>query len=401
MSNTLLSNFNVPLRAAKNLGTFSTTCMQSDALKVFNHYAALNAVDSAAYPEMTHITSQCGDFLLSLFNADDRKNYHYFPTSGSSEAVFISLLLLKHHWQLKNNSSEKPNIILGPTAHIAFHVAAKSLDIDIHLLDYQDTFNEAAIKDNINKNTMALICSMGNTITLQMEEVEKVNAILVRHFKNTGNFIPIHVDAASGGFVAPFFYPHLIWDFRLAHVQAINVSSHKFGLVYPSLGWLCIHNDYYLSDLSHENSYLGKKIKRTVVQFSHPASQLAAQHYNIHTLGFSGYQNIIHELFSKVSLLCEEIKKMDFFELVTPSSQPAIPGIIFTFKDNKQDKMIELSRYLNQRQWHLPTFELAHLDNKTAARIIVRNGLSEQLIEELVFDINEFLHASTQIIQKS
>jgi glutamate decarboxylase len=401
MQNTLLSNFNVSLRAAKNLGTFSTTCMQGDALKVFNQYAALNAVDSAAYPEMTHITSQCGEFLLSLFNADERGNYHYFPTSGSSEAVFVSLLLMKHHWQLKNKNIEKPNIILSPTAHVAFHVAAKSLDIDINLLDYKDTIDVTAIHNYINKNTMALICSMGNTITLQMEEVEKVNALLGRHFKNTGDFIPIHVDAASGGFVAPFFYPQLIWDFRLEHVQAINVSSHKFGLVYPSLGWLCIHNDYYLSDLSHENSYLGKKIKRTVVQFSQPASQLAAQHYNIHTLGFSGYQNIVHELFSKVSLLSEAFKKMDFFNLVTPSSQPAVPGIIFTFKDNKQDKMIELSRYLNQRYWHLPTFELAHLGNKTAARIIVRNGLSEQLIDELVLDINAFLHPSTQIIKKS
>lgn len=381
----LLPDFDVSQRALKNLGTFSTTKMTDGALEAFNRFAVINAIDVPSYPELETLTGHCAKFILSLFHANI-SDYSAFPTSGSSEAVFLSILLLKHHWKMKQMRESTPNLVMGPTGHIAFKVAAKALDIEVRTVD------EKSYIEAIDKNTIALICSLGETYTLTMEEVVKTDALLNQFYKQTGHFIPIHVDAASGGFVAPFRYPDLVWDFQLNHVKAINVSSHKFGLVYPSLGWICIDNAYCLKDLAHEHSYLGKTFNRFVIQFSHSAAQIAAQYHNIMHLGRAGYQTLIDNLYAELMVLIEKMRDYSALSIITPNGVPAIPGVIFTAKMPNQHNLInDLSEHLRQHGWHLPTFTLNHLPNRpSAARIIIRNGFNAALREAFLAEIHSF-----------
>ncbi|MBN9287044.1 MAG: aminotransferase class V-fold PLP-dependent enzyme [Gammaproteobacteria bacterium] len=397
MNSILLDARNIKMRALKNLGTFSTTCMIKQAEEIFKNYASMNAVDSCAYPELEQLVEKCGKFLLKLFQAPDPKQYSFFPTSGSSEAIFLSLLLMKHHWLSKRKSEGKPNFIIGPTSHVAFFSAAKSLDIDIRILPFHQNsfiYDETKIYNIIDTNTIGLCCTLGATSTLVMDNVENINKVLSEYYQSAGHFIPIHVDAASGGFIAPFYYPHLNWNFSLTHVKAINVSSHKFGLVYPSLGWLFMDNAYCLSELAHESSYLGKTFKRFPLQFSHSAAQIAAQYYNIEHLGENGYQHITQKLYQNLNLLVSKMKALERFHFITPNDLPCVPGVIFNLSRGNQQQIIQLRDFLSERGWHLPIFESVYSsDNLPAARIMVRYGFNETLINELIHDLNAFFNS--------
>lgn len=392
-----LAHFDASLRSSKNLGTFSTTKMDDKAKAIFERFATINAVDSIAYPELTKMVQICGHFLLNLFHAKTNQNYSTLTTSGSSEAIFLVLLFFKHHWLSNHTKIDKPlNVIVGPTSHVSFNVAAKALDIELRVLPFVKGHYELdhqAIENIIDDRTIGVCCTLGSTLTLFMDNVQSINQALSDYHHKTGGFIPIHVDAASGGFVAPFYYPDLIWDFRLSHVMSINVSSHKFGLVYPSLGWLCIADEYCIKELMHENSYLGRTFKRYPLQFSHSASQVAAQCYNIQALGFDGYQNIINELFKRSATLHEGMVALKQFHFITPNHLPAVPGSIFTLIDDHDNQTLErLVIYLRDRNWHLPTFKNPYLgDEQKCARIVVKQGLSEELINEFLTDLSDFL----------
>lgn len=389
----LLNPTEVKTRALKNLGTFSTTCMIKQAEDLFKQYASMNAVDNCAYPELEKLVEKCGHFLLSLFHAQQPENYSFFPTSGSSEAIFLSLLLMKHHWMSTySHTQEKPNFIVGPTSHVAFYAATKSLDIEIRILSFDEnhlTYNQENIHEMLDANTIGFCCTLGATSNLVMDDVNQLNALLSKYYQKTGHFVPIHVDAASGGFIAPFYYPRLEWDFRLTHVKAINVSSHKYGLVYPSLGWLCMDNAYCLSELAHESSYLGKTFKRFPLQFSHSAAHIAAQYYNIEVLGETGYQKITKDLYQQLHTLVAKMKEMGHFHFITPNALPAVPGIVFTLNENKD--INAFARFLAQRGWHLPTFQYPHTpQHAKAARIMLRYGFTEALMKALLADMVHF-----------
>ena len=404
-SENLSSNFQLPFdlnqfdaheRSAKNLGTFSTTKMDDKAKVIFERFAPINAVDSVAYPELTQIVQICGQFLLNIFHANEKESYSTLPTSGSSEAIFLTLLFLKHHWLATHKpTQQRLNVIVGPTSHVSFNVAAKALDIELNVLPFKkDSYalDPEYIENIVNDKTIGICCTLGSTVTLLMDDVQGINQALSSYYQKTGIFIPIHVDAASGGFVAPFYYRDLIWDFRLSHVKSINVSSHKYGLIYPSLGWLCIVDEYCINELMHENSYLGRTFKRYPLQFSHSASQIAAFCYNVQTLGFEGYQRIIQQLFHRSKLLNEGMMSLNQFHIITPNHLPAIPGTIFSLNDSHENHILErLAGYLRERHWHLPTFKSPYLiGEKKCARIVVKQGLGNELINEFLNDLSHF-----------
>lgn len=391
-----LTRFDALKRSARNLGTFSTTRMDDKAKTIFEKFAPINAVDSIAYPELTQMVNICGQFLLNIFHAKENQNYSTLTTSGSSEAIFLVLLFLKHHWLSHNNHTTTPlNVIVGPMNHVSFNVAAKALNIELRVLPFMKGHYELdnhSIENIIDDKTIGICCTLGSTMTLFMDDVNSINQVVSDYYQKSGHFIPIHVDAASGGFVAPFYYPNLVWDFNLSHVKSINVSSHKFGLVYPSLGWLCIAGEYCIKELMHENSYLGRTFKRYPLQFSHSASQVAAQCYNIQTLKFEGYQKIIHQLFRSLATLHQGMVALDKFHFITPNHLPAVPGTVFTLNDDRDNQTLErLTNYLRERNWHLPTFKSPYLaGEQKCARIVVKQGLSDELINEFLNDLSDF-----------
>lgn len=382
-------------RALKNLGTFSTTHMVPEVESYFMQFLLLNGVDQCAYPELEYQITQCEAFFLQLFHAPSHTPHHCFPTSGSSEAIFLSLLMMKKaHQKKKSSPQNSPNLILSPFAHMAFKAAAQALDIEIRQwhADRDNLVLEQSIPTLIDQNTIGFVCSLGNPTTLAFDDIARYNTLLASHYAKTGQFIPIHVDAASGGFIAPFYYPYLTWDFRLTHVQAINVSSHKFGLVYPSLGWLCVSQALCNETSYHEHDYLGKKMNRVPLHFSHSASHIAAQYQNLQILGKAGYQEITLSLYEHLSYLKDKMQLLNYFSFPFSHSECALPGLIFTIPNEKNKPLEHLARFLNERSWHLPTFpHPLKNQERSVARIIVRQGMTYSVINHLLNDLESFI----------
>ena len=230
--NKLLQTYNFPDRALRNLGTFNTHYMDEQARDVFFHYAGVNAVDSHAYPELDFIKSQCAAFLLTLLHAKESDDFYHFTTSGSSESILLAMLVLKkQHQQLNNQSVCKPNIIIGANSHIAWFKAARYLGIDLRIASLNPTsltLNNDQVITLINADTIGICCTLGAPTTLLCDDVFDLNHKLEHHHQSTGQFIPIHVDAASGGFVIPFIQPDIKFDFCLKHVFSINVCLYCF-----------------------------------------------------------------------------------------------------------------------------------------------------------------------------
>lgn len=393
----LLRGFDTKSRAIKNLGAFSTTHMSKDAEEVFIKFSSVNAVDSCAYPELEKMTEYCGNYLLKMFHASHSEHYEFFPTSGSSEAIFLAILLFKNHWKIHHpDSNIKPNLILHQTSHVSFMSAAKALGIELKIIENDAeelAWNLLSLKTSIDAGTIGVVCTLGATTTLVMDEVEKINHVLESVSDKSNYVIPIHVDAASGGFIAPFVYPDFIWDFRLVHVKSINVSSHKYGLVYPSLGWLCVDGSICDDNLKNENTYLGKSMKRLPLHFSHSASHIATQFYHFKNLDWAGYAAIMKDLYQKNRLMVEGLQEISAFEITTPNHLLSIPGVIMSLSENERYDLNQLSQYLMTLGWHLPVFnkvETHSTSQSWAARIVIRYGLSDSLIHQLLEDIKRY-----------
>ena len=385
----ILQHYNFPHRALRNLGTFNTNYMDKHAEDIFFHYAGVNAVDSHAYPELDFIKAQCAEFLLNLLHAKNNDDYRYFTTSGSSESILLAMLVLKkQHQALHPHQVCKPNIIIGENSHIAWYKAARYLSIELHVSALSTTsltIDNDQIISLIDENTIGICCTLGAPTTLLCDDVLDLNNKLIQHFQATGQFIPIHVDAASGGFVIPFVHPNLKFDFCLPHVFSINVSSHKYGLIYPSLGWLFLRNAPCLHELLDESDYLGTSIKQFSMQFSHSASHIMTQYYYIQTLGKLGYERIMTQLFSYTERLKQALMHKQKNIQFIGSMGAVLPGLIFTI--NNKD-MTVLSKELKAKNWSLPVYSLPSSTSKLhVARVVIRYGYNESLIDEFSADM--------------
>lgn len=376
-------------RLKKNLGTFTTTMMDNYALERFQEFAPLNAVDWYTYPELEVMEKQCGDFLLNLYGAHEPAHYSSFSSSGSSEAIFLSLLLLKYH-ALKSNPNYQGHwhIILSEQAHIAWEKAASCLGIEVRRMDYKSDLLPT-LTQQLELATLGVVGTLGTTTDLQLEPIHLINSALSAYHQQSHHFVPIHVDAASGGFIAPFAFPDLVWDFRLSHVKAMNVSSHKFGGVFPSLGWLLVDESLSRADLGHRNSYLGQSFIRYPIQFSHSAGPLAAQHHLIRTLKQEGYKQRTRELYDYQQALWSALNQMSDIQVFTCAQTPSLPGLIFTLKETSKRSLQDLAMYLKSCGWHLPVYEKSP-SNQLVARVVIRYGFNEALLSELVDTLKHY-----------
>jgi glutamate decarboxylase len=383
----ILQYYNFPQRALRNLGTFNTSYMDTTAKEIFFHYVGVNAVDSHAYPELDFIKAQCAEFLLNLFHAKNNEHFRYFTASGSSESILLAMLVLKkQHQKLSPLRAYRPNIIIGENSHIAWYKAARYLNIELRVSALNRTTltidNDKAVT-LIDDNTIGICCTLGAPTTLLCDNVFDMNSKLMQHFQATGQFIAIHVDAAIGGFIIPFMHPHLKFDFSLPHVFSINVSSHKYGLIYPSLGWLFLRNASCLDEMLDESDYLGSSIKQFSIQFSHSASHLMTQYYYIQTLGKLGYQRIMNQLLDYTEKLKQMlIHKQENIQFIE-NTGATLPGLVFTITNTEMDI---LSKELREKNWYLPVYSLPN-SALQVARIVVRHGYNSSLIDELSSDI--------------
>lgn len=380
---------------ALNLASFVTTWMEPEADQVIMDSIGKNYVDNDEYPQTSKIQDRVVNMLARLFNAPHDCKSVGTGTIGSSEAIMLGLLAHKWTWRKRREKegkpTDKPNIVMGADVHTVWEKFAKYFDVELKLIPLKRDFYTITAEDvarEIDDNTIAVGAVIGTTFTGQMDPIKEINDLLLEIKKDKGWNIPIHVDGASGGFVAPFTFPDLEWDFRLEQVKSINVSGHKYGLVYPGVGWIIFKDKSDLpEDLIFDINYLGGLMPNYSLNFSKGSSTIIAQYYNFIRLGKKGYTDIMNNMFTNTLYLAEELEKSGKFELINKNI--IVPLVAVTLKES-DFTVFQLSEKLREKGWIVPAYTLpADAEDVAVLRMVVKENFGRDMIEMLLDDIKE------------
>jgi glutamate decarboxylase len=384
--------------ARLNLATFVGTWMDPLASRLYSEAFDKNMIDKDEYRATAAIEDRCWKILARLWNAPDPEGAIGTSTVGSSEACMLGGLAFKRRWQMARRAAakpaDKPNLVMSAAVQVCWEKFANYWDVEprfVPISEDHKTLDGHDLASYIDENTIGVVAVMGVTYTGMYEPVKQIAAALDQVEKDSGLDIPIHVDGASGGFIAPFLQPGLEWDFRLDRVHSINVSGHKYGLVYPGLGWVVWRSAEYLpEDLIFKVSYLGGEMPTFALNFSRPGAQVLLQYYNFLRLGRSGYTAVQKASHDVARYLAGQVSKIAPFELWNDALD--IPVFAWHLKAGYTDKwdLYDLGNQLRQRGWLVPAYPMpADLTDLTVQRIVVRNGLSMDLADALLGDLRE------------
>jgi glutamate decarboxylase len=380
--------------ARLNLATFVTTWMEPEAEKLMAETFDKNMIDKDEYPFTAMIEERCVNIVSRLFNAPSTGVGA--SAIGSSEAVMLAGMALKWRWRArmkaKGKPTDKPNIVMGNNVQVVWEKFARYWDVEPRYIEMepdQYTITPKGVLNAVDENTIGVVAILGVTYTGGYEPIEAIHKALVKHNAATGHEIPMHVDAASGGFVAPFLQPELKWDFRLPLVKSINVSGHKYGLVYPGVGWVVWRAQEDLpEDLVFHVNYLGGDMPTFTLNFSRPGNQIVGQYYNFLRLGRDGYTRIMKGLQETAMYLSKNVEKMGPFKLI--SRGDTIPVFAFALKDSSRYSVFDLSDKLREQGWQVPAYTMPpKVDDLAVLRIVVREGFSRDLAEMLLADLRK------------
>ncbi len=365
-----------------NLASFVTTWMEPEADRLIQESINKNLVDQDEYPQTKEIEHRCVNMLAHLFHAEEAIGT---STIGSSEAIMLAGLSYK--WKKKKH----PNIVMGADIQVVWDKFARYFEVEpriIPMTPNQFTLTADKVRETVDENTICVVAVLGTTFTGAYDPIEEINETLLEIKKTKGWDIPLHVDAASGGFVAPFAHPDIQWDFRLSQVQSINVSGHKYGLVYPGVGWVLWRDASCLpKELIFHVNYLGGDLPTFNLNFSRGGANVIAQYYNFLRLGREGYTKIMEGLLDIKKYLANSLK--EHFDLLTPK-QPSLPLLTLKLKGNPPFTVFDLSHKLRERGWIVPAYTLPPNAQETAVlRIVLREGFSRDMAEILVSDIQQ------------
>jgi len=349
-----------------NLATFVTTWMEPEARQLMSETFDKNMIDKDEYPQTAELEMRCVNILSHLFHAPMEEDACGCSTIGSSEAVMLGGMALKWKWrqrmEARGKPTDKPNLVLGIDVQICWEKFCRYWEVEPRYIPMEKgryAINAEEVLKRVDENTIGVGVILGTTFTGQYEPVKEINDALEKLNTETGWDVPIHVDAASGGFVAPFIQPSLEWDFRLKWVKSINVSGHKYGLVYPGVGWVVWRDKEDLpEDLIFKVNYLGGDMPTFALNFSRPGNQVVAQYYNFLRLGREGYRKIQQASQDVALYLSAKIEKMGPFELLTDGSN--IPVFAFKIKDDAKVNfsVFDISEMVRYRGWLIPAYTL-------------------------------------------
>nr|XP_011469669.1 PREDICTED: glutamate decarboxylase 1 [Fragaria vesca subsp. vesca] len=392
-----------------NLASFVTTWMEPECDKLIMSSINKNYVDMDEYPVTTELQNRCVNMIAHLFNAPlgESEAAVGVGTVGSSEAIMLAGLAFKRKWQNKRRAEglpvDKPNIVTGANVQVCWEKFARYFEVELKEVKLRDDYfvmdPEKAV-EMVDENTICVAAILGSTLNGEFEDVKRLNDLLVEKNNETGWDTPIHVDAASGGFIAPFLYPELEWDFRLLLVKSINVSGHKYGLVYAGIGWVIWRNKEDLpEELIFHINYLGADQPTFTLNFSKGSSQVIAQYYQLIRLGFEGYRNIMENCRENMIVLREGLEKTGRFKIV--SKDEGVPLVAFSLKDNHCHDEFEISDLLRRYGWIVPAYTMpADAQHVTVLRVVIREDFSHTLAERLVNDIQKVLHELDRLPSK-
>jgi glutamate decarboxylase len=384
----------IPMR---NLATFVTTWMEPEAQRVIAENLHRNFIDHAEYPQTAEIEQRCIRMLAALFHAPGETTGA--RTQGSSEAIMLGALSLKWKWRKRREQagkdSTKPNLVFGGDVHVVWEKFCRYFDVEPRIIPLQPdkyTIGPEDVEPHVDENTIGVAAVLGTTFTGHADDIVGINDLLVRLKSERGLDVPLHVDGASGGFVWPFLYPHSEWDFRLEQVRSINVSGHKFGLVYPGIGWLIFREKSDLAeDLVFYENYLGKTDATFTLNFSTGSAMVLAQYYNFVRLGHNGYRFVMEVMQRNARVLAQRISETGRFRLIGAETEEQLPLVAFQLAEEQgYDEFDVASQLASERGWMVPAYTLPpKADHVKIMRALVKETLGRSLVMTLGDDIVE------------
>jgi len=377
-----------------NLASFVTTYMEEEAEKLMVDAFSKNFIDYEEYPVSADIQNRCVSMIARLFNApaDPEANTIGTSTIGSSEAIMLGVLAQKKLWQNKRKAEgkpyDKPNMIMNSAVQVCWEKACRYFDIEeryVYCTTERYVMDPKECIDLIDENTIGICAILGTTYTGEYEDIKAINDLLVEKDID----VDIHVDAASGGFVAPFVNPGLLWDFRLPKVTTINVSGHKYGLVYPGVGWVVWRDPKYLpQELVFNINYLGADQASFTLNFSRGASQIIGQYYQLIRLGKRGYRKIMLNLTRTADYLAANLEALGFI-IMSQRGGAGLPLVACRIDEDlgKQYDEFAIAHQLRERGWVVPAYTMApHSEKMKMLRVVVREDFTKSRCDALLAD---------------
>lgn len=401
--------------------------MPDEATKLAHETMMINLCDQDEYPATMSMHARCISMLADLWKAPKeydengkRKSAMGTATTGSSEAIMLACLAAKKRWQHRMKEQGKsfkepgPNMVFGSNAQVAIEKFARYFDVEERLVPvsheskYCLDINKAI--EMVDENTICVVVILGSTYTGHYEDVLGMSKLLDDYQAKTGIDIPIHVDGASGAMVAPFAQPSLKWSFELPRVKSINTSGHKFGMVYPGLGWVLFRStDLVPKELVFELHYLGSVEYSFGLNFSRPAHPVIGQLFNFINLGFEGYKRVMEADLQNARLLARALDLSGYYEVLSEIHHPkkgshaseesaehyqaGLPVVSFRWSKSFRERNPHLEQkwiqtLLRAKGWIVPNYNLSpDLEHIDILRVVVRENLSESMIEQLLCDI--------------
>lgn len=384
--------------ARQNLATFCQTWEEPEVHKLMDLSMDKNLIDKDEYPQTAEIERRCVSILANLWNAPTEAEPVGCSAIGSSEACMLGGMAAKWRWRAKRKaagkSTDTPNMVCGPV-QVVWHKFAKYWDIEMREIPMSPgryCMDTEQMLERVDENTIMVVPTFGVTYTGSYEPVLALSEALDKLQEDTGLDVDIHVDGASGAFLAPFCAPDILWDFRVPRVKSISTSGHKFGLAPLGVGWVLWRDTAELpDDLIFHVTYLGGDMPVFQINFSRPAGQIVAQYYNFIRLGKDGYRNVHTACYDTGQFLAAAIVKLGPFELLCDSDPlTGIPSVAWRIKEGEDPgyTLYDIADRLRNRGWQVPAYPLTGaVSDVSVQRILVRQGVSRDLAGLLLDDI--------------
>ena len=382
-----------------NLATFVTTYMDEYGTRLMNEAVGINYIDETEYPRVAVMCGRCINMVANMWNSPEKEEWKTGAVGiGSSEACMLGGVAAWLRWRDRRRAQgkpyDKPNLVMSTAYQVVWEKFCQLWQIEMRTVPITREHTTLNIDEAIkmcDENTICVVPIAGVTWTGMNDDIEALDKALDKYNAKTGYDIPIHVDAASGGFILPFINPKKKWDFRLKWVLSISTSGHKYGLVYPGLGWVVWKDKKYLPDqMSFSVNYLGANISQVGLNFSRPAAQILAQYYNFIHLGEDGYREI-HSNSMNIAQYChDQIGKMPYFENYSETLEN--PLFIWSLKPEFEKTakwtLFDLQDKLMQSGWMVPAYTMPkNIEDMVVMRVVVRQGMSRDMANMLIEDI--------------
>jgi glutamate decarboxylase len=386
-----------------NLATFVTTWMPSAAARLMAETADKNMIDKDEYPQTAEIEARCVSILADLWGSPEADGATGCSTTGSSEAAMLAGMALKWRWRARQTAAgkpaDRPNLVMGANVQVCWEKFCRYWEVEPRLVPMEgDTFHLTADRAiaHCDENTIGVVAILGSTFDGSYEPVKEIADALDAFESDRGIHVPMHVDAASGGFVAPFIAPELEWDFRIHRVQSINASGHKYGLVYPGVGWAIWRDKEALPrDLVFDVNYLGGHMPTFSLNFSRPGSEVIAQYFMFTSLGRAGYTAMMNSLQETAIHISRGISKLGPYRLISDGSE--LPVFAFALHpETKNYTVFDVSERLRERGWLVPAYTFPeNRQDLSVLRIVVRSGMHMEMADDLL----HHLRAVTEMLE--